>query len=241
MSVLKQVTKNALEALEEVLPKIAKQLGTTSRKNMEKIKAMARAIRDKDLELARSVRRQDVPGHRRTEIDVSVRPFRRRRGHDPVEFDNQLSEQLDTLQDMNMLEWITNRGRYLDGGRSSASQRAQRDARADALINKITELRDAGQSRADAAANANDWLASQAALHRLDGIAGGDPTDISRVGDARVNASIGSQWRSRHRDRCRDRRLRSGQPRHRPLDGLRQPQLPGLNRDAARAPHDPPV
>ena len=44
---------------------------------------------------------------------------------------------------------------------------------------------------------AAEWLKGQAALHRLDGIAGGDVTDISRVGDTRINSSLGSQWRTR--------------------------------------------
>jgi hypothetical protein len=77
------------------------------------------------------------------------------------------------------------------------SLRAQENARAAALKAKILELREQGQSRSEAAENASSWLATQAATHRLDGIAGGNVTDISGVGDARINSSLGSQWRSR--------------------------------------------
>ncbi|WP_420710642.1 polymorphic toxin type 15 domain-containing protein [Agrococcus sp. SL85] len=49
----------------------------------------------------------------------------------------------------------------------------------------------------EAARNADAWLSTRAATHRLDGIAGGDLTDISGVGDSGVNSSLGSQWRSR--------------------------------------------
>lgn len=34
------------------------------------------------------------------------------------------------------------------------------------------------------------------ALHRLDMVAGGNPTDLVGMGDARANQSIGPQWRA---------------------------------------------
>lgn len=130
-------------------------------------------------------------------IDVSLKRFNRNKNHDSAEYNRQYNEQMNTLQSMSAADWLRNRIDYLDNGRTPDSLRAQQDARTDALNNKIAELREQGQSRADAKQNAQDWLRTQAATHRLDGIAGGDVTDISGVGDSRVNSSLGSQWRTR--------------------------------------------
>ncbi|WP_231370861.1 polymorphic toxin type 15 domain-containing protein [Microbacterium sp. 11MF] len=130
-------------------------------------------------------------------FDVTLRPFKRNKKHDPVEYDRQYNEQMDALQQMPLSDWLRNRTEYLQNGRTPDSLRAQENARAAALKAKILELREQGQSRSEAAENASSWLATQAATHRLDGIAGGNVTDISGVGDARINSSLGSQWRSR--------------------------------------------
>lgn len=193
---LKSIAREAIDALQEVLPRIARGVSSQSKRSQLKIKAMAQAIRDKDLELARGVRRTDVENP--TTIDVSVRGFRNRR-YDPEEFDAQVREQIAALQDMSLLEWIGNRGRYLEGGRTSASRAAQQNARDIAEEAHLEELLDAGVEFDDAVRQTDEWLASQAALHRLDGIAGGNVTDIWRLGDSGVNSSLGSQWRSRVR------------------------------------------
>lgn len=52
-------------------------------------------------------------------------------------------------------------------------------------------------SYADAKAEAQSWLKTQAALHNPDQIAGGDPGKVSRMGDRSVNSSIGGQWKNR--------------------------------------------
>ncbi|MFS0912087.1 polymorphic toxin type 15 domain-containing protein [Microbacterium sp. 179-I 3D2 NHS] len=130
-------------------------------------------------------------------IDVSLKRFRRNRNHDSAEYNRQYNEQMDTLQSMTAADWLRNRIDYLENGRTSDSLRAQQNARDDALQDKIAELVENDMDYDEATQVAEQWLSSQAALHRLDGIAGGDVTDISRVGDARVNSSLGSQWRSR--------------------------------------------
>lgn len=193
---LKTVTREAVDALQDVLPRIARGVAGQSKRAKKKISEMAEQIRLKDAELARGVRRHDVPPRDRTEVDVNVRDFNNRR-YDPDEFDGQVNEQLEALQNTSMADWIRNRGDYVDNGRSSASLRAQRERREIALRDEIARLRREGQSRSDAIANAEDWMSSQAALHRLDGIAGGNQTDVPRVGDSGVNSSLGSQWRSR--------------------------------------------
>lgn len=133
-------------------------------------------------------------------FDVTLKPFKRNKKHDPVEYNRQYNEQIDTLQNMSVADWRRNRSEYLENGRTSDSLRAQQNARDTALQDKILELREKGQSKAEATQNAQQWLSTQAATHRLDGIAGGDVTDISGVGDSRINSSLGSQWRSRVAD-----------------------------------------
>lgn len=130
-------------------------------------------------------------------VDVTIRPFNRNRNHDSAEYNRQYNEQMDTLQSMSAADWIRNRIEYLENGRTTDSLRAQQAAREAALEDRILELRLEGQSPTEAAQNAREWLSTQAATHRLDGIAGGNVTDISGVGDTRINSSLGSQWRSR--------------------------------------------
>ncbi|WP_448255514.1 polymorphic toxin type 15 domain-containing protein [Microbacterium aurum] len=130
-------------------------------------------------------------------IDVNLKRFKRNKKHDSAEYHRQYNEQIDALQNMSVADWLRNRIDFLDKGRTPDSVRAQQNARDCALQQRILELRREGQSRDEAKQNALEWLTTQAATHRLDGIAGGDITDISGVGDARVNSSLGSQWRSR--------------------------------------------
>lgn len=191
---LKTLTREAIDALQDVLPRIARGVAGQSKRSRDKIREMAEAIRAKDLELARGVRRSDVD--RPVTMDVDVRSFNNRR-YDQTEFNRQVAEQVEALQQLSVADWIRNRGDYIDRGRTSASTRAQQEAREIALQQQIRVLRRQGQSQQQATQNAQDWLATQAATHRLDGIAGGHETDISGVGDAGVNSSLGSQWRSR--------------------------------------------
>ena len=41
-----------------------------------------------------------------------------------------------------------------------------------------------------------EWIKTQAVLHDPDMIAGGKPLNITGMGNARVNSSIGSQWKN---------------------------------------------
>nr|WP_255291009.1 polymorphic toxin type 15 domain-containing protein [Bacillus cereus] len=49
----------------------------------------------------------------------------------------------------------------------------------------------------EAEGKAASWLKRQVALHNPDQIAGGNPLHIGRLGDKRINSSLGSQWRYR--------------------------------------------
>lgn len=130
-------------------------------------------------------------------LDVTVKSFRRNKKHDIGEYRRQLDEQMTALQGMSVADWRRNRSEYLAQGRTSDSLRAQQIARDAAFQEKYRALRRSNQGREEAMENAREWMKTQAATHRLDGIAGGDVTDISGVGDARINSSLGSQWRSR--------------------------------------------
>ncbi|CAL4860680.1 polymorphic toxin type 15 domain-containing protein [Microbacterium sp. MM2322] len=173
-----ELIKPMLRALDDI-PVHGRQLGE-----------MVRGLRGKQRRNRDGVEEIDT-------FDVTLRPFKRNKKHDPVEYDRQYNEQMDALQQMPLSDWLRNRTEYVQNGRTPDSLRAQENARAAALKAKILELREQGQSRSEAAENASSWLATQAATHRLDGIAGGNVTDISGVGDARINSSLGSQWRSR--------------------------------------------
>ncbi|WP_293696489.1 polymorphic toxin type 15 domain-containing protein [uncultured Agrococcus sp.] len=133
-----------------------------------------------------------------------IRPFTPNSRHDLGEFRRQLNEQWDAIRNMDLATWRRNRDAYADG-RPSASEAAQRAERQNWRNRMEDELFDSHPEFFDADGNAlpeldsalDDWMSTQAATHRLDGIAGGDVTDISGLGDGNVNSSLGSQWRHR--------------------------------------------
>ncbi|WP_417555770.1 polymorphic toxin type 15 domain-containing protein [Microbacterium sp.] len=134
-------------------------------------------------------------------VDVSLKKFKKNKNHDSTEYNRQYTEQMDTLQKTPLSDWLKNRVEYLDNGRTPDSLKAQRDARDIAEQNKLAELLEKHGGDYDKASEETaKWMKTQAATHRLDGIAGGDGTDISGVGDTRVNSSLGSQWKSRVSD-----------------------------------------
>lgn len=130
------------------------------------------------------------PVRRLPEEDVPC--FRRNPKHDPVEFERQLGDQQKGLNNMSAQE-------YLDGRRSYTGDRASTAGVRRRYQQELARgYRDADPtlSRADAAAQAADAMRTLNALHNPDGIAGGRDV-ISGFGDAGVNKSIGSQWKTR--------------------------------------------
>jgi hypothetical protein len=114
------------------------------------------------------------------------------------EFSRQLANQEEGMNNLTVDEFIKNRDEYLENGRSAGGNQTQQNARAEALLNKYDELMSTGMlSSDDAEAQANAWIKTQAALHDPDQIAGGNPTKVIGVGNARINSSIGSQWKTR--------------------------------------------
>lgn len=65
------------------------------------------------------------------------------------------------------------------------------------LSKKYKELIELGMPRSEAKIRAKEWLDTQAALHNPVQIAGGCANQIGRMGDKRINSSIGSQWKYR--------------------------------------------
>ena len=116
---------------------------------------------------------------------------------DEAEFKRQLENQQNGMNKLTVEEYLRNRAEYEANGRSKEGAAAQKRAREIALRAKTNEYRDAGYSVKDAEKAANAWIKTQAALHDSDQIAGGNPLNITGMGDARINSSIGSQWKTR--------------------------------------------
>ncbi|KEO81841.1 hypothetical protein EL26_18550 [Tumebacillus flagellatus] len=123
--------------------------------------------------------------------------FKRNTKHDSEEFQRQLRDQEEGMNRLTVDEYLKNRERYLKEGRALEGNSAQQAARENAYLEKVSELRRQGLSKAEAEKQASEWMDTQAALHNPDQIAGGDPLHIGGMGDKAINSSIGSQWKYR--------------------------------------------
>ena len=134
-----------------------------------------------------------LPAIERTRI--RFRQYRR----NPEEFNRQMELQERGLNELTVEEYLANRDRYLLEGRSAEGDRAQRDYRSQARDEKVFELteRHPDLSDEEIATMADEWMDTQAVLHDPDQVAGGDPFNITGMGDRRVNSSLGSQWAKR--------------------------------------------
>lgn len=122
-------------------------------------------------------------------------------GMDKKEFTRQLKGQERGINSQSVAQNIENRNNFqkrlqeTGNGRSPEGNMAQKEAREKALAKRIETNQSNGMTFKEAKEEAENWIKNQAALHNPDQIAGGDPTKVSRMGDARVNSSIGRQWR----------------------------------------------
>ena len=125
-------------------------------------------------------------------------------GVEQKEFNRQLKGQERGLNRQSLAENIENRKRYALEGRSKEGNEAQSITRKKAEASRISSNLKEGMTVSDAREEAKEWIKTQAALHNPDQIAGGNPTKVYRMGDSRVNSSIGSQWRERVKqlDKC---------------------------------------
>jgi len=139
---------------------------------------------------------EKIPENCEKNMDVPAEcNFKGPDGCNKAEFIRQVKAQENGLNNMTVGQFLKNRENYNQNGRdvkdgAEAQQRVRQEARA----NKIAELRDNGLSRIDAEKQADEWLKTQAALHDPDQIAGGDPKNVTGMGDSNVNSSIGAQW-----------------------------------------------
>lgn len=134
------------------------------------------------------------------------------------EFDTQVKDQESGLNRLSLENWDANVTSYLNrkaataaesesgsgSGRDPKGTKAQhafrkeyRDRRIKEEIARDVSQRSASEKERLARIKVNKEMEDLAALHDPDQIAGGDPTKISRLGDKRVNSSIGSQWRKK--------------------------------------------
>lgn len=119
---------------------------------------------------------------------------------DKKEFERQLSGQQDGMNNLSLARFLKNRENYENNGRNiEAGSAAQHRVRETAREDKIAELRSQNPelSRQGAEKKADEWLRTQAALHDPDQIAGGEADNVTGVGDAKVNSSIGVQWKNK--------------------------------------------
>lgn len=130
-----------------------------------------------------------------------------------AEFDRQVHDQETGLNALDLEHWERNVDAYQrrqdEGGSGrdpvgTEHQRAYREAyrlrRIQEEVKADTSNRTAAQKEALAARRVETEMRGLAALHDPDQIAGGDPTNITRMGNRRINSSIGSQWRTKAPD-----------------------------------------
>lgn len=113
---------------------------------------------------------------------------------DPTEFRRQLKGQQEGLNKQSVKENIDNRARYEAEGRAKEGADAQKIAKEKAIADRIKDNLDKGMSVSEAREEANEYFKDKAALHDPDQVAGGDPQNVTGMGDARINSSIGGQW-----------------------------------------------
>ncbi|MBW4606911.1 MAG: hypothetical protein KME22_06715, partial [Hassallia sp. WJT32-NPBG1] len=139
--------------------------------------------------------------------------FKCRRHFDANEFQRQLDGQQVGLNRMLVVDWHKNRQAYLkraaasssgsgragEGSKAQKAFRAQERARLEgekfaanmAAGMKLKDARDKAKKEVKA------FMATQAALHDPDQVAGGEPTKIVGLGDTNINSSLGSQWKNK--------------------------------------------
>ena len=122
--------------------------------------------------------------------------FNNKSGLDEKEYKQQLADQQDGLNNMTVEEYQNNRASYKANGRASDSSKFQQSARQEAIADRTAQNLQNGMSYEDACNEAASWAKGKAALHGPDQIAGGSPSNITGLGDSKINSSIGSQWKA---------------------------------------------
>lgn len=133
------------------------------------------------------------------EVDCFTPP----KGADPDEFNKQLKEQQDTINNMKPDDLLDNMQKYVKDGRGAGDATARSQQRQDWLQERtrdLTQEYSATMSQSEAAAKAAADAAAEgrllAATHDLDLVAGGSG-NLSGMGNRSINSSIGSQWKGK--------------------------------------------
>ena len=137
----------------------------------------------------------EKPNAKRIEKQVEIK-FKIKEKFDATEYRRQLKNQEDGLNKLTIQEYLDNIKEYKSNGRGSDAAKLQKKVREKAFEDKVDELLELNPEKSieEIELEASQWLKTQAALHNPDMSAGGSPLDVTRVGDARINSSIGSQW-----------------------------------------------
>jgi len=122
------------------------------------------------------------------------------------EFKRQLDEQEGAINNMDAEEMLKRRQAIKDAGgtKSLRDHKAQKAARDKYRRVQEKKLSGQGYDEDEVADIIAKDLKGKHATHRLDIIAGGDPSDISGMGDGKVNSSLGSQWKGRRSQELED-------------------------------------
>ena len=147
--------------------------------------------------------KKDVEKVEKMEPQITIE-FACPEGMNKKEFTKQLKAQERGLNGQTVAENMDNRAAFEQRKQETGNGRdliegkkAQDIARQKAIQSRIETNQKKGMSYSEAKAESEEWIKTKAALHNPDQIAGGDSTKVSRMGDANVNSSIGSQWRTR--------------------------------------------
>lgn len=123
---------------------------------------------------------------------------------DKKEFNRQIKGQERGLNRQTLAENMDNRAAFekrkveTGNGRDQETEKKVREiVRQKALQSRIESKQREGMTYREAKAEAEEWIKTKDALHEPDHIAGGNPSKVSKMGDASVNRSIGSQWNTR--------------------------------------------
>ena len=137
----------------------------------------------------------EKPNAKRIEKQVEIK-FKIKEKFDATEYRRQLKNQEDGLNKLTIQEYLDNIKEYKSNGRGTDAAKLQKKVREKAFEDKVDELLELNPEKSieEIELEASQWLKTQAALHNPDMSAGGSPLDVTGVGDARINSSIGSQW-----------------------------------------------
>ncbi|PPD18746.1 MAG: hypothetical protein CTY18_10730 [Methylomonas sp.] len=117
--------------------------------------------------------------------------FKKNKKGDPKEFDRQLKDQEDGLNNLTAEEYLKGRAAY-----STVNRKSTVRARIKYKNDLIKNYTDSGMKKTEATKLAESKMETLNALHNPDMIAGGKDV-TTNFGDQGVNKSIGSQWRTR--------------------------------------------